>query len=193
MPRLHGKADEMLSLAHKRAPWSSPICQSPHEQCYVTAICHANAPGRGDSQAEWHRGHGCGTKASLYGAGIKPGFQHASETTDINSWGLEQHQLQRETQMELGFGSANAEICRCFFKPEMRCCEWRDVASVSSRLQKRYEQHTPVLSLAGCKKCTWSAPGCPLNLSKHKDVSQGGSHPSPCCPVLLFGRSGLFP
>ena len=71
------------------------------------------------------------------GARIKPGSQCASDKRDMNSWGLEQHQLWCETQMGLGFGSVNAEICRCFFKPETNCCEWRDVASVSSQLQKK--------------------------------------------------------
>lgn len=116
--------------------------QSLHERCYVTAICPGNPTGRGDSQAEWHRGHGC--------AGIKPGSQCAPDTGHVNSWGFEQHQLQRETQMELGFGGVNAEICRCFFKPETNHCEWRDVAGVSSRLQKKYAQPVPVLSHAGC-------------------------------------------
>lgn len=137
----------MWSLAHK---WRSvcslilsclPVlpcvpCQSLQEQCYVTAICHGDLPGRGDLQAERHHSHGCGIRASLYGAGTRAGSQCASDARDANSWGLEQHQLQHETQMEFGFGGANVEICRRFSKPETSCCEWKDVASISSRLQE---------------------------------------------------------
>ena len=61
-PRLHERAAEMWSLAHK---WRS-VCslilsrlpvlphvprQSLYERCYVIAICHGNPPGRSDSQA----------------------------------------------------------------------------------------------------------------------------------------------
>lgn len=97
--------------------------------------------------------------------------------------------------MELGFGGANAEICRCFFKPETNCCEWRDVTSVSSRLQKKYEQPMPVLSHVGCKELIWSPSGLPFKVAQaQKSIPRVAPTPamfsSPCCPMLLSGWFG---
>lgn len=119
-----------------------PVVPQPCQPRHPAMLCDSHLPLRMRRAAAARRRSGiaatvAGIGASLCSAGISPGSQCASDRKDVNSWGLEQHQLLRETQMELGFGGVNAEICCCFFKPETSCCEWRDGASVSSRPQNK--------------------------------------------------------
>lgn len=82
--------------------------------------------------------------------------------------------------MELSFGSANAEICSCFLEPETHRQEWRDVACVLSRLQKKYECAEP---------CGVQSSERPSDLSQHKGVSRGA--PTRLCPPHPAHRAAV--
>ncbi|XP_053933785.1 uncharacterized protein LOC128853374 [Cuculus canorus] len=111
---LQERAATVWSLARERCSGCSPLpCHLPGPRPGPYPMRHHLSP-----PLQRHRGHRCGMAARLRSAGIGPGCHRASDGSGGNSWGPEQHQLQRQTQVELSFGAATAEICRCLFQPQ---------------------------------------------------------------------------